>query len=488
MPIERLYTSVENFKGKLLYRGYEDGRRFQQRANFKPTLYVPSNEPTGWQALDGTFVLPRPQESIKASRDFIDRYKGMSNFNVYGNIPPQYDFINRAFPGTIDYNPDLIRVGYLDIEVETRNGFAEPSGAWQPITAISLKCNGQFYVFGLKDYDIRQGNVEYYLAEDEEDLIQQFIATWRALDVDVITGWNVQFFDIPYLVNRITNVFDEETARKLSPWGHFTTRNAIIHGREQVAITLVGIAILDYMELYKKFTFTQQSSYKLNHIAYVELGQEKVDYSEYGTLHDLYDNDFQKFIDYNIQDVELIERLEDKMKFIEQAYALAYSAKVNLNDVFSQVRMWDVMIHNYLYERHIVVPQKKESKKDEKYAGAYVADPVVGMHEWVVSFDLASLYPMLIQQYNISPETITDLKLDINIQDVIDGKQSFENENVAVAANGQTFRKDTRGFLPEMMENLYAERRNYKKQMIEAQKELEAIDTEIRRRGDEKSK
>jgi DNA polymerase elongation subunit (family B) len=150
--------------------------------------------------------------------------------------------------------------------------------------------------------------------------------------------------------------------------------------------------------------------------------------------------------------------------------------------------MWDVMIHNYLYERHIVVPQKKESKKDEKYAGAYVADPVVGMHEWVVSFDLASLYPMLIQQYNISPETITDLKLDINIQDVIDGKQSFENENVAVAANGQTFRKDTRGFLPEMMENLYAERRNYKKQMIEAQKELEAIDTEIRRRGDEKSK
>jgi len=472
MPIDRLYTSVENFKGKLLYRGYENGRRVQQRANFKPTLYVPSNEPTGWQALDGTFVLPRPQESIKASRDFIDRYKGMSNFNVYGNIPPQYEFINKAFPKTIDYNADLIRVAYLDIEVETRNGFAEPADADQPITAISLKSAGKYYVFGLKDYDVRQGNVEYYLAEDEEDLLQQFIATWRALDVDVVTGWNVQFFDIPYLVNRITNVFDLDTARKLSPWGHFTTRNAIIHGREQMAMTLVGIAILDYLELYKKFTFTQQSSYKLNHIAYIELGQEKVDYSEYGTLHDLYDNDYQKFIDYNIQDVELIERLEAKMKFIEQAYALAYSAKVNLNDVFSQVRMWDVMIHNYLMERHIVIPQKKESKKDEKYAGAYVAVPITGIHDWVVSFDLASLYPHLIMMYNISPETLTSHTEKISIQDVIDRKVSFKNSDVCVAANGHTFRRDVRGFLPEMMQMLYNQRKEYKRSMIEAEQEL----------------
>ena len=472
MSVDRLYTSVENFKGKLLYRGYEDGRRVQQRANFKPTLYVPSNEPTGWQALDGTFVLPRPQESIKASRDFIDRYKGMSNFNVYGNIPPQYEFINKAFPKTIDYNADLIRVAYLDIEVETRNGFAEPADADQPITAISLKSAGKYYVFGLKDYDVRQGNVEYYLAEDEEDLLQQFIATWRALDVDVVTGWNVQFFDIPYLVNRITNVFDLDTARKLSPWGHFTTRNAIIHGREQMAMTLVGIAILDYLELYKKFTFTQQSSYKLNHIAYIELGQEKVDYSEYGTLHDLYDNDYQKFIDYNIQDVELIERLEAKMKFIEQAYALAYSAKVNLNDVFSQVRMWDVMIHNYLMERHIVIPQKKESKKDEKYAGAYVAEPITGIHDWVVSFDLASLYPHLIMMYNISPETLTSHTEKISIQDVIDRKVSFKNSDVCVAANGHTFRRDVRGFLPEMMQMLYNQRKEYKRSMIEAEQEL----------------
>ena len=472
MPVDRLYTSVENFKGKLLYRGYENGRRVQQRANFKPTLYVPSNEPTGWQALDGTFVLPRPQESIKASRDFIDRYKGMSNFNVYGNIPPQYEFINKAFPKTIDYNADLIRVAYLDIEVETRNGFAEPADADQPITAISLKSAGQFYVFGLKDYDVRHENVQFYLAEDEEDLLRQFIATWRALDVDVVTGWNVQFFDIPYLVNRITNVFDLDTSRKLSPWGHFTTRNAIIHGREQVALTLVGIAILDYLELYKKFTFTQQSSYKLNHIAYIELRQEKVDYSEYGTLHDLYDNDYQKFIDYNIQDVELIERLEAKMKFIEQAYALAYSAKVNLNDVFSQVRMWDVMIHNYLMERHIVIPQKKESKKDEKYAGAYVAEPITGMHDWVVSFDLASLYPHLIMMYNISPETLTSHTEKIDIQDVIDRKVSFKDSDVCVAANGHTFRRDVRGFLPEMMQMLYNQRKEYKREMIEAEQEL----------------
>lgn len=250
-------------------------------------------------------------------------------------------------------------------------------------------------------------------------------------------------------------------------------------------MTLVGIAILDYMELYKKFTFTQQSSYKLNHIAHVELGDAKIDYSEYGTLHDLYDNDFQKYIDYNIQDVELIERLEEKMKFIEQAYALAYSAKVNLNDVFSQVRMWDVMIHNYLYDRHIVVPQKMESKKNEKYAGAYVADPVVGMHEWIASFDLASLYPHLIMQYNISPETIVNHKFNVSIDDVIDRNRSkFESVGtnmlfdpdgveVSVAANGHAFRRDVRGFLPEMMEMLYDQRKDFKRSMIEAEQELE---------------
>ena len=483
--IDRIYTSVEVVRGRILYRGYENGKRLHKRVKYKPTLYIPTNEPSEWQALDGTPVVPKQLESLPAAREFKDKYKGMSNFRVYGDISPQYAFINQAFPGQMDYNPDSIKVGFLDIEVETRDGFADVSDPYEPLTAISLKCDGIFYVFGLKDYTASQDNVQFYLAEDEADLIKQFLSTWRALDMDVITGWNVQFYDIPYLVNRITRVFDEDTAKKLSPWGHMTSRNAIIYGREQVAMSLAGMAILDYMELYKKFTFIQQESYRLNHIAFVELGDEKIDYSEYGTLHDLYDNDYQKYIDYNIQDVELIERLEEKMKFIEQAYALAYSAKVNLSDVLSQVRMWDVMIHNYLLDRKIVVPQKQESSKNEKFAGAYVAEPMVGMHDWIVSFDLASLYPHLIMQYNISPETLVEHKFNVSIEDVIARDRSkFESvgtnrlftpdgAEVSVAANGHAFHRHHRGFLPDMMQFLYEQRKEFKRSMIEAEQELE---------------
>jgi len=482
LTTDRIYTNVEQYRGKVLYRGYEDGKRWEKRINYQPTLYIPTNGPAKFQALDGTQVSAVKQDSISKSREFIKRYRGMDNFYVYGDIAPKYAFLNEAFPGTVDFDPNQIKIGYLDIEVEIRDGYAEPEDPFEPITTITLKCGGRFYVFGLKDYTPKD-NTEYYLATDEADMLEQFIATWRALDMDVVSGWNIQFFDIPYLMNRIDRVLDDDASMKLSPWGAINTRNAIIHGREQVAITLLGMSILDYMELYKKFTFTQQASYKLDHIAFVELDQKKIDYSEYGSLADLYEKNFQLYVDYNIQDVELIERLEEKMKFIEQAYALAYSAKVNFNDVFSQVRMWDVMIHNYLLDRNIVVPQKKPTRKDEKYTGAYVAEPQCGMHEWVVSFDLASLYPMLIQQYNISPETITNMTLDVNIQNIIDKKISYENEEVCVAANGHTFRKDIRGFLPEIMEKLYVERRNYKQEMLKSQSELESIKAEIRRRS-----
>lgn len=274
----------------------------------------------------------------------------------------------------------------------------------------------------------------------------------------------------------------ENTAKRLSPFRRIGERTTTIHNKQQVAFDLVGIAILDYIELYKKFTYSQQESFSLNHISYLELGEKKLDYSEVESLHQLYRTNFQKFIEYNIHDVELVDRIDAKMQLIDMALALAYDAKVNYTDVFTQVRMWDTLIHNELIEQNIVVPQNVRTPKDEQYAGAYVKDPIVGMHEWVVSFDLNSLYPHLIMQYNVSPETIVEGRhTSISVDQLLDGHYET-SQQYCMAANGHYFKRDKQGFLPAMMQRMYDDRSLYKKKMIEAQKAYEKETDKERKR------
>ena len=175
-------------------------------------------------------------------------------------------------------------------------------------------------------------------------------------------------------------------------------------GRNHQTYNIRGVAALDYFDLYRKFTYSAQESYRLDHIAKVELGESKAG-NPFDTFREWYTKDYQSFIEYNINDVELVDRLEDKMKLIELCLTMAYDAKVNYIDVLGTVRYWDIIIYNHLREKKIVIPQKVSNEKFEKYEGAYVKDPQVGMQNWVMSFDLNSLYPHLIMQYNISPET-----------------------------------------------------------------------------------
>jgi DNA polymerase elongation subunit (family B) len=472
----KFYTNFSRVGNLIHVRGYNNGKRFTDKVEYNPTLYLPSQKPTEYKTLDGKFVSPVSQGSMRDASDFIKQYEDIENFNFYGSTNYAYVYINEIYSGKIDYDPRLIRVANLDIEVGSENGFPEPASASEPITAIGIKLNDMMYVFGCGKYDNHRDDVDYRQFRDERSLIESFLQFWREKDPDVITGWNIKGFDIPYLYNRILRLFDEKMAKRLSPIGVIEqrefTKNSMYGQDKQVDITFGGIATLDYIELYRKFTYTQQESYRLDHIANVELGERKLDYSEFENLHQLYKLDHQKFIEYNIKDVELVSRLEDKMKLIELAFALAYDAKVNFPDVFTQVRMWDCLTHNFLLEKGIVVPQKKSSSKDSAYAGAYVKDPIVGMHEWVVSFDLNSLYPHLMMQFNISPETlITDKKINISVDEFLKGTHIPDDD--CVAANGHFFRKDVRGFLPEMMERMYADRVLYKKKMLQAQQEYE---------------
>jgi DNA polymerase elongation subunit (family B) len=262
----------------------------------------------------------------------------------------------------------------------------------------------------LGPFDNKQSNVSYRAFSDEYSLLNDFIHWWMIEEntPEVITGWNSELYDIPYLIRRLDRVLGEKLMKRMSPWGLVTERETIILGRKHISYDIGGMSQLDYIKLYKKFTYKAQESYRLDHIVSVELGQKKLDHSEFDTFKDFYTKGWQKFVEYNIIDVELVDRLEDKMKLIELALTMAYDGKVNYEDVFSQVRMWDTIIYNYLKKRNIVIPPKEKTDKDSKYAGAYVKEPVPGIYDYVVNFDLNSLYPHLIMQYSISPETLVE--------------------------------------------------------------------------------
>jgi DNA polymerase elongation subunit (family B) len=427
-------------------------------------------------------------DSIRECRDFIKRYDEVDNFKIYGNTRYEYAFIADEFKGMVEWDQSKINIAVIDIEVGSENGFPDPYKANEPITAISIKkLNGEMKVYGCQEFHNQQSNVSYIKCADEWTLCKSFLKDWVEDYPDVITGWNTKFFDIPYLINRFTKLLGEDEMKKLSPWNMVNERNTNIKGRELTAYEILGVSSLDYIELYKWYApgGKSQENYRLDNIANVELGESKLSYDEYDNLHQLYRLNYQKFIEYNIKDVELIEKLEDKLKLIELGLTLAYDTKSNYDDIFAQTRMWDALIYNNLIEKGIVVPPREISEKDERFEGAYVKEPQIGMHNWVASFDLNSLYPHLMMQYNISPETLIDPKdYDQEMFDIISRGVTVEKllnkeintdslSGVTLTPNGQFFRTDKQGFLPKMLEDMYEDRKKFKKMMLQAKQEYE---------------
>ena len=473
----RFYTNVQLVGNQFLVRGYDNGEHFSLREEFRPTLFVDSkNSKSKYRTLDGKLVEPIQPGYVKDCREFLDKYKDVDGFNVHGNERYIYQYISEKYPeDEIKFDMSKIKLVTLDIETTSENGFPDVSSCIEEILAITLQeySSKKIITWGVKEFRNTRKDITYIRCSDEHDLLEKFISYWERETPEVITGWNIQLFDMPYIAGRLRRVLGEKRMKRLSPWGLVTEQEVFIKGRTHKSMDIGGVTQLDYLDLYKKFTYTNQESYRLDHIAEVELGQKKLDHSEFETFKDFYTNNWQKFIEYNIVDVELVDRMEDKMKLIELALTMAYDAKANFTDVFYQVRMWDAIIYNYLKKRNIVIPQKKSSSKDEKYEGAYVKEPKPGSYDWVVSFDLNSLYPHLIMQYNISPETLQDTPHpSCSVEKILSGT-FIADAKYATAANGAMYRKDVRGFLPEPMEKIYQDRTIYKKKMLAAKQEYE---------------
>jgi DNA polymerase elongation subunit (family B) len=463
-----------------LVRGYENGKHFMTREKFYPTLFVPSKKNTKYQTLNGEYVEAVQPGTVRECREFIKKYDGVKGFDISGNDRYIYQYISETYPeDELKFDISKIKVTTIDIEVASENGFPDVESSAEEVLLITIQDYNtkQIRTWGLGKFNNQQSNVNYRSFSNEYDLLNDFINWWMIEEntPEVITGWNSELYDIPYLVRRIDRVLGEKLMKRMSPWGLVTERETFISGRKHISYDIGGVSQLDYLNLYKKFTYKAQESYRLDHIANVELGQKKLDHSEFDTFKDFYTKGWQKFVEYNIIDVELVDRLEDKMKLIELALTMAYDAKANYADVFSQVRMWDTIIYNYLKKKNIVIPPNVRSDKDSKYAGAYVKEPIPGVYEWVVNFDLNSLYPHLIQMYNISPETLVEQRHpSVTVDKILNQEIDFEPyKEYAVCANGAMYRKDVRGFLPELMEKIYKDRTIYKKKMIGAKQEYE---------------
>ena len=487
----KFYTCAHQYGSNVLVRGVNNGVRFTKRADFSPTLYVKSKEPSKFKSLYGEDLQPVEFANNNEAKEFVQTYGQVENFPIYGQTNYGYQYITHTYPGEIQWDITQLNIQTIDIETSAEHGFPDVQNPIEEVLLITVKnlITRQIITFGCGDFDDKceeveslraQGNKFLYVkCDNERDLLETFVRFYSENYPDIITGWNCDLFDIAYLISRVERLFcsedDTTMKKKFSPWGLVRRKNVTIMGREHVSYDITGVAIIDYIDLYKKFTYVRRESYKLDYIGEVELGLKKME-NPYESFREFYVKDWQKFVEYNIRDVEIVDALEHKMKLIELILTMAYDAKCNFNDVFSQVRTWDCIIYNHLHNQNIQIPQKKESR-GRQIEGAFVQEPKPGQYDWVVSFDATSLYPSIIMQYNQSPETFVEGHVkDTTVNGLLEGKYNLDDlqtNDYTMTANGYCYTREKQGKFPEIVQKFFDDRQRYKKLMIAAEKEYE---------------
>ena len=474
----KFYTNVSRIGNNILYRGYDSGKQIKTRVPFKPKLYVTGESPSEWRTLDGQSMVEMQFETMKEATEFSQKYRDVSNFKVFGQNNYVAQFISEYWPDDIKFDREQVRVLNIDIEVASDQGFPSPDVAEHPVISISIRKNdGTYWVWGLNDYTPTREDVLFIKCDNEDDLLRKFVDHWVTYSPDIITGWNTRFFDIPYIVNRCYRMYGDDTlVKRLSPWGLVRERKQRINGQENQEYIIEGVEHLDYLEVFKKFTLNtigRLESYRLDFVAHVVLGERKLSYEEHGNLHTLYKEDYQKFIDYNVKDVELVHNLDVKLDLIDLIFTMAYKAGVNYNDTLGTTAIWDTIIYRLLNKQNIAVPKKVEKPKTS-YPGGYVKEPQVGSHDWVTSFDLNSLYPNIIVQYNMSPETVLDgFQNGVSVDKFLEGSVNIGQQGFSVAPTGIRFTHDREGVIPTVIKQYYSERRVIKNEMLKAQQEMQ---------------
>jgi len=474
---KKFYTYCKRVGNKVYVRGIKDGKRYLAKVDYSPSIFVETNKDSEFKTLNGENLLQITFGSISEYEQYKKQFADVHNKPLYGVIQPHYQYLHEKYPAVIDYDFESIAIAIIDIETTVEHGFPNWEDPVEEILLITMTDlnSGETWTFGRKPIDHIIDGVNYNSHESEEEMLNRFIAHWSKNYPDIISGWNVEEFDVPYLYHRMIRVCGEKAVNKLSPYGNIEIRFREFQGDKKVNVDIVGISTIDYLSLYKKFSFTPQENYKLDTVCFVELGENKLE-NPYDTFKEHYEKAWGSFVDYNIHDVGLVVRLEGKRGLLRLATSMAYTAKINYVDVFGPVNTWDVIIYNYLRYKNIIVPPRNESAGDDTIEGAYVKEPVPGMYEWVVSVDLNSLYPSIIMALNISPETLVDNRSDVrevSVDNLLSGDYSIALEGCALAGNGVSFDQSRSGFLAELMRSYYDGRKKEKRKMLEYESMLE---------------
>lgn len=511
------YTNVDTRGNKVFLRYVENGEHKSQVIEFQPELYIKTNNRNNMDAMS---MHDEMLEKVTFSdnremQKFINDYKDVDGFAVYGTESIMNQFISKNYPGNLEYDPTKIKGQIVDIEVFSGdievgpNGeliaiegpFPKPETADFPINLITSydTVNDTFFVWGLEKFKghhigtykhnpdhprVGKLKVVYQGFDDEHTLLSNFVAWWNQASPNFWSGWHIEGFDNPYLTNRIEKVCGESAKKKLSPW-NMVNKNSITSGwgEEMTVYDYFGCQMLDYQQLFDKHAFMNPDNMKLETVAQLILGEGKIDYKDEGSLNTLYVRNFQKACEYNIVDVDLIKQMNKKKRFFELTFTLAYLCKSNFQDTLGTVRPWSALTYSMLYDKGQRPKIKSVYEGDVSFGGGFVREIKGGRYRWVLSFDLNSLYPHLIQQYNLGAETIIepeDLPAELRnlpfftLDDLVNKRvdlSALKKYNVCMTANRAFFKRGKKSIFNEKTRQIYDDRKTVKKQMLKYEQE-----------------
>jgi DNA polymerase elongation subunit (family B) len=538
-----LYSDVFKRGNKVYVRAIDQvtGERVRFQEEFKPFLYMKTNNVAAAVARS---LRDEPLErmdfdTINEFEDFQERYKDTEGFKMYGCRDVAYQYIANNYPGKIKHVFKHVRGAILDIEVEsgdievdasgkivnmTRGPFPEPEDANYPVTAVTVydTKTKAFITLGLEVFKgVRLGTyvhdktqpktgglkVVYKGFDDERALLIALVNLMSGIEPDFISGWNSDTFDVVYIINRVKKILGDDWAKKFSPWNIIRQRTFTgSFGKDTVEYEIYGVTLLDFKALVEKHGYVELENKKLNTAAKHYLNEEKLNYDEAKSLTTLYFTNYQKYIQYNIQDVNLVVRMEAVNKFFELVYVLAYLCHCNPQDTMGTVQPWSAMLYAKLHARGQEPELKSPYQGDTQYLGAFVQEPKPGRYKWGVSIDANALYPHMAMQFNMGPETILSdreaydvrmalvkeldqelptpyirqLKEHIRQGALINEfywEEAYEFKTLkklglTMTPNCAFFRLDKQSILSETFEELYAERKVVKKEMLKHEQEL----------------
>lgn len=472
-----------------LYTWDENGKRITVPSTYEPYIYLETNNaPDAMSIFNTKLKKKRFKNQYDRARYLKDNKitRVFENFNVNQQFLLDTYWQENEKP---DFTKHQLKVHFIDIETYSPDAFPNPQDPNDTINIITIydTLSKKFYSWGLKPYTAKSPDVIYVDCKTEEELLRRFVDFFSKDYPDILSGWNSEFFDVPYVINRVKKILGEEAMQKLSPDRSLRSRTFMgKFGREQVKWHIEGLSCVDYLDIYRRFCQTLRESYKLDAIGEIELQERKIDYGDQN-LTELADDNWELFVDYNIQDVNLLVRLEQKLQYIQLLRMIAYAGLTTFEGALGSLSVITGLcsIRARLKDKRIPT-FVKDVQEGTPNAGAYVADPQKGFQEHIVSLDANSLYPNTMITLNLSPETKVGKIVDKNEKDVVIkhvNGQTFtlthekfaafvKQEEIAISRAKILFTQKEKGIIPDTIDYYYSKRVEVKKLHTKAKKKL----------------